>query len=98
MRSILTLVSGLLFSSLALAGGVIGGGGSGLQLQLESNQLTRDQFSALVLSGANDAPVTVNRIPARVRSVNFQSKTVELEIEGLEEPTVLRSVDAEAKQ
>lgn len=99
MKKILamTFIAVSLSSNLALAGGAIGGG-SGLVLEILSKDITRDQFAALVSSGAEDSTVTINRMPARVRAVNFQSKTVELQIEGLEEPTVLRSVDAEAKQ
>ena len=76
------------------AGGSAGGGsGSGLILQLElfSEDITRDQFSALVLSVAEDRVVLVNGSPAKVRAEDFKAKTGEIEIQGTELQAVLKT-------
>ena len=92
MRYILVAFLGILSASAAWAGGIIGGGGTGIiALELENASISRDQFTALVQSGADESPVVINKKPAKVRTVNFQSKTVELEIQGLEEPVVLKT-------
>jgi hypothetical protein len=94
MKKIFAIVFvALTVSSLAKGGGAIGGG-SGLVLELETANITRDQFESLVLSGTQDLPVTLNKYPAKVRSVNFQMRTVELDVDGFDDATVLKAVDA----
>jgi hypothetical protein len=82
----------LIAAGQANAGGSFGGG-TGLVLDLQSQDITPEQFSALVLSGSENTPLLINSLPAQVRAVDFQSRTIELELEGVEVTAVLRATE-----
>lgn len=61
-----------------VAGGSVGGG-TGMILDLDSPNVTSEQFRDLMLAGMHSEPVTINDKVVWVKSVDFQKKTVEVE-------------------
>lgn len=74
--------------SMASAGGSVGGG-TGMVLEPGKSLLSTEQFEALVQAGIRKEPINLQTVIGRVRSVNFEERSVQLEIEGQEGITVL---------
>lgn len=87
-RLITAVLFAFMASTQAGAGGAIGGG-TGLIVRQDTPMISQSLFQALVMSGTNDEPILFNDLPAKVRTVNFEEKTVELDVEGQSDPTVL---------
>lgn len=91
------LVASVLFALLVTTqvhGGGSIGGGTGLIVRQDSPMISQSLFMALVQSGANEERILFNDLPARVKTVDFERKTVELAVEGQESPMVLEQEKA----
>lgn len=83
----------VLWASDILAGGSVGGG-TGMVLELDSPNVSADQFKELMLAGLRSEPVLVNQKVVWVKSVDFEKKTVELEYdEGSGKTTLHTNID-----
>ena len=87
MRNILFSMVLMGFSSFAMAGGSIGGvsGGSGLALEIGKAEISPTQFSRLLISKLNQEKLTVNNMPARLMSVDFDKQIVTIDVDGIEQ-------------
>lgn len=95
MKSLIAAVLlAFLVSSQVNAGGSIGGG-TGLIVRQDTPMISQMLFQQLVQSGSLDEPIVFNDQPARVRTVDFEQKIVELAVEGQAEPTILQQETAD---
>lgn len=92
IRLITVFLLVFMVSNQAGAGGAIGGG-TGLIVRQDSPVITQSLFQALVESGSLNQPILFNDLPAKVKTVNFEARTVELNVEGQLAPTVLVEED-----
>lgn len=89
LRKILSVVVFLSSPMPLLAGGSVGGGTAALQLDLLGEALTRTQFEALVQTGLKGGSIEIDGQPAEVRRVDFETRRIEVLIQGRPEHTVL---------
>jgi hypothetical protein len=79
-------------STLAKAGGSIGGG-SGLTLELLSNQISQEIFQRMIIVGQEGDPLIINGYAATVEAVDMAQEFVEVKFTDGDLKVTLESID-----